>query len=199
MAAQPGRRPSRPDRAAARRDGDRERLGQELERGRGALHVAPGPGEEEHDRLLADYDAAMEVAFAEMEHAFLIGDGDWPARMRAALGRLLGLASANPDQARLCTVGVFEAGQDGVDRRDRWMARFIGLCRAGYAQSGEREAPSRLVPAVAAGAVFELIRSHVSENTLDRLPDSLPTAALIVLAPVLGRDEALRIADSAAE
>jgi hypothetical protein len=47
---------------------------------------------------------------------------------------------------------------------------------------------------MAAGALFELIRSHASENRLARLPDALPTALLVVLAPVVGRDAALALA-----
>jgi hypothetical protein len=195
MAARPGQGPARPNRAAARRDGDPEKLGTEFKRSRGVLHAAPDP--EGEDRLLADYDDAMEVAFAEMEHAFLISDGDWPQRMRTALERLLTLAARNPEQTRLCTIGVFEAGQDGLERCDVWMARFVGLCQSGYALSGgDAATPHRLAPPISAGAIFELIRSHASDDRLDQLPDALPTAILVVLAPVLGRDAALRLADA---
>lgn len=192
MAARPGRGPARPHRAEARRDGAPELLGRELGRARGSEHAieAPDPG---HERLLADYDAAMGTALAEIEHAFLVCDGDWAQRMRVALERLLTLAARNPAQARLCTVGVFDAGAAGLERRDVWLARFAGLCQAGYSQSGAAVAPPRLTAAIAAGSLFELIRSHASENRLAKLPDALPTAVLIVLAPVVGRDAALAL------
>jgi hypothetical protein len=193
MAARPGRGPSRQHRAEARRDGAPELLGRERERERGADHPVEAP-DPDHLRLLADYDAAMEAAFAEIEHAFLISDGDWSERMRVALERLLTLAARNPDQARLCTIRVFEAGPAGLERRDVWMARFTGLCQAGYAQSGTDESPPRLISPIAAGALFELIRSHASDDRLATLPNALPTAVLIVLAPVLGRDAALALA-----
>jgi hypothetical protein len=73
------------------------------------------------------------------------------------------------------------------------MARFQRLCEAGYSESGV-PIPSRLMPQIAAGAVFELIRSHADERRLDVLPDALPTADLIVLSPIVGREEALRVA-----
>jgi hypothetical protein len=196
MAARPGRGPARPNRTSARLEGDRERLGVDPARERGALHVAPMP-DEDHEQMLAAYDAAMKLALEQMEQAFLDAPGDWPDRMHAALRQLLWLAAANPEQARLCTVGVFDAGQLGLERRDVWMARFMGLCQAGYSQSGIPGVPNRLIPPVAAGAIFELIRSHVTERRLDQLPDALPTATLIVLAPILGRDEALRVAEPA--
>jgi hypothetical protein len=139
----------------------------------------------------------MEMAFAEMEHAFLVADGDWPERMRLALERLLALAAGNPDQARLCTIQIFEAGPAGVARRDVWMARFAGLCQSGYAQAGEGLDMLRLTPPLAAGALFELIRAHASEGRLAKLPEALPTAVLIVLAPVLGREAALELAAAA--
>ncbi len=194
MAARPGREPARPNRSAARLEGDRERLGTEWARERGVLHVAP---DEDRERLLAEYDAAMETALEQMEQAFLDTPGDWAARMRAALTQLLGLAAANPEQARMCTIGVFDAGQAGVEHRDVWMSRFMGLCQAGYSQSGIPGVPTRLIPSIAAGAIFELIRSHVTDDRLAQLPQALPTAVLIVLAPILGRDEALQVAEPA--
>jgi hypothetical protein len=191
MAASPGRRPARPNRTSARRDGDTERLAPEPQRERGALHVVEAPPDLDRAQLLADYDAAMEMAFAEMEHAFLIADGEWPERMRAALARLLEVAATHQRHAELCTMRIFEAEQEGLDRRDVWMSRFMELCWAGYEQSGTAGAPTRLVAPIAAGAVFELIRSHAVEGRLAKLPDALPTATLIVLSPILGRDEAL--------
>jgi len=193
MAARPGRGPARPYRAEARRDGAPELLGRERERERGADHPLEAP-DPEFERLLADYDAAMEVAFAEMEHAFLVADGDWAERMRTALERLLTLAARNPEQAELCTIRVFEAGPAGLERRDVWMARFSGLCQAGYAAADPNSRPPRLISPIAAGALFELIRAHASDGRLAQLPEALPTAVLIVLAPVLGRDAALALA-----
>lgn len=193
MAARPGRGPARQHRKEARRDGAPEFLGRELERERGADHPVEAP-DLDHARLLADYDAAMEVAFAEIEHEFLVADGDWSERMRLALERLLTLAARNPEQTRLCTIRVFEAGQAGLERRDVWMARFTGLCQSGYAASNAGAEPPRLISPIATGALFELIRSHASEDRLAKLPDALPTAVLIVLAPVLGRDAALALA-----
>lgn len=193
MAARPGRGPSRPWRNEARRDGAPELIGRERDRERGASHPVEAP-DLDHAWLLGDYDAAMEVAFAEVEHAFLIADGDWADRTRAAVVRLLTLASRNPDQTRLCTIRIFEAGAEGLERRDAWIARFVALCQGGYAQSDGELDPPRLVSPLAVGALFELIRSHASDGRLERLPEALPTALLVVLAPVLGRDGALGMA-----
>ncbi|NLT04733.1 MAG: hypothetical protein GXY03_00335 [Solirubrobacterales bacterium] len=192
MAARPGRGPARPHRKAARRDGTLEFMGRERERDRGEGHPAESP-DLDHARLLADYDAAMEVALAEVEHAFLIADGDWAQRMGAAVARLLTLAARNHDQARLCTVGVFAAGPDGIARRDAWLRRFAALRDAGLA-AGDGEESSRLGSAMATGALFELVRAHASDGRLDRLEDALPTALLVVLGPSIGRDAALRLA-----
>jgi hypothetical protein len=110
--------------------------------------------------------------------------------------RLVSLTSRNHVRALVCTVRILEAGAAGVQRRDVGMARFMGLCQAGYSQSGAAPAPSDLVPSIAAGALFELIRTHTTDDRLDQLPEALPTAVLIVLAPILGRDEALALAAS---
>lgn len=186
---------ARPGRSQARREGVvRAPVELARERGATALHVAEDadPG---HERLLARYDEVVETALRAVEQTFVETDGTWSERMHAALAQLLGLAAANPIEARLCTVGIFEAGERGRERRDRSMARFMRLCEAGYNEAGA-PLPSRLMPQVAAGAVFELVRSHASESRLDALPDALPTAALIVLSPIVGRDEALRVASA---
>lgn len=192
MAARPGRGPARPHRSEARREGTSEFLGRERARERGDEHPVEA-ADLDHARLLADFDAAMEVALAETEHAFLIADGDWGERIRVALARLLDLAARFPAQARLCTVEVFGAGLAGLERRDVWLDRFVALCQSGYVVSGADPQP-RVVSPLAAGALFELIRSHAEENRLAALPAALPTAVLIVTAPVLGRDAALALA-----
>lgn len=189
MAARPGRGP-------ARRDGVRARLAPDptRERGGAALHLAEVP-DPDHERLLDEYDAAIDQALSSVELTFVEHDGPWAERIAAAVAHLFALATANPRQARLCTVDVFEAGQRGLERRDRTMHRFMRLCEAGYGQSGA-SMPTHLAPQLVAGAVFELIRSHATENRLADLPHALPSALLIVLAPIVGRDEALAVADS---
>lgn len=193
MAARPGRGPVRPHRKEARRDGAPELIGRERPRERGADHSPEAP-DLDHVRLLADYDATMGAIFGEVEQAFVDADGDWPARMRAALERLLTLAACNPEQTRLCTIGIFEAGPEGLEWRDAWMTHFTGLCQRGYAEAVDSASQPRLMPSIAAGALFELIRAHASEGRLAKLPEALPTALLIVLAPVVGRDTALALA-----
>jgi hypothetical protein len=187
MAARPGRGP-------ARRDGVAARLAPEPTRERGAtvLHLAE-PSDLDHARMLARYEAVMEIALDTLERTFVDTDGTWAERIHAAIGQLFALAAANPHEAQLCTIGIFEAGPSGLARRDRSMLRFQRLCEAGYSEAGV-PIPSRLMPQVAAGAVFEIVRSHTAENRLADLPDALPTAALIVLSPIVGRDEALRVA-----
>jgi hypothetical protein len=187
VAARPGRGPARREGRAAR-----VALEQPRERGGAALHLAT-PADLGHERLLTRFDALMELLLDAVERTFVETEGPWAERMHAALGSLLDLAAAHPREARLCTIEIFEAGERGRELRDRAMARFMKLCEAGYAYSGV-PVPSRLMPQVAAGAVFELIRAHAGESRVDRLPDALPTAALIVLSPIVGRDEALRVA-----
>jgi len=189
MAARPGRGP-------ARREGVAARLAPEPTRERGAtvLHLAD-PADLDHARMLARYDAVMELALDALERTFVETDGSWAERIHAAIGQLLGLAATNPREAWLCTIEVFDAGARGLERHDRSMARFQQLCAAGYSEAGV-PIPSRLMPQIAAGAVFELIRSHADERRLEVLPEALPTAALIVLSPIVGREEALRVAGS---
>lgn len=193
MAAAPHGRP-------ARRHGVPESAPSEATRGRGAaqLHVVE-PADSGHERLLAQYDDVMHETLTQLESAFVDAEGDWADRMLAALTRLFELAAANPGLTRLCTLDVFEAGQPGVDHRDRWMLRFVDLCDAGYSRSDQPRPRTGLMSQLVAGSVFELIRSHAAEGRVDRLPYALPTAALIALAPIVGREAALALTYSAAE
>ena len=153
------------------------------------MAARPGRGPVRPNRAEARLEGSLEFMGREWERE----RGDWPERMRLALARLLTLAARNPEQTRLCTVRVFEAGQAGLERRDVWMARFTGLCDSGYAQSGRGDRPPRLISPIAAGALFELIRTHATEDRLEQLPEALPAAVLVVLAPVVGRDAALAL------
>lgn len=193
MAAAPHGRP-------ARRHGGPESTPAQPTRARGAarLHVVD-PADPGHERLLAQYDDVMHETLTQIESAFVEAEGDWADRMLAALARLFDLAAANPELTRLCTLEVFEAGQPGLEHRDRWMLRFVDLCDAGYSRSDQPRPRTGLMSQLVAGSVFELLRSHAAEDRLDRLPDALPTAALIALAPIVGRDAALTLSYSAAE
>lgn len=200
MAARPKRRLARHEGGAGRniRERPRERGEGDLrpeKRRRTALRLAQ-PALDDGERLLAAYDEAMGIALRALEETFVETDGSWAERMAAAIATLFELAAANPEQANLCVVEIFEAGGPGLERRDRWMSRFMRLCEAAYAHTDSPEAPTRLMPQVSAGAIFELIRTHVTDERLDRLPAALPTATLIVLSPMVGRDEARRVAEA---
>jgi hypothetical protein len=167
-------------------------------RGAAQLHLLE-PADPGHARLLAQYDDVMHETLTQLESAFVDAEGDWADRMLAALARLLGLAAANPELTRLCTLDVFEAGQPGLDHRDHWTLRFVDLCDAAYSRSDLPRPRTGLTSQLVAGSVFELIRTHATEDRIDELLDALPTVALIALSPIVGRDAALSLTYSTTE
>jgi AcrR family transcriptional regulator len=111
-------------------------------------------------------------------------DGGEPDALRETLVRLLSHLAANPLQARAITVLAPCAGERcrayGRElERDLGAALVAGLPRRG-ALAGE----------ALGGALWHLIRCHLVDRRIRRLPAAADELALLVIAPVLGPDAA---------
>lgn len=111
-------------------------------------------------------------------------DGGEPDALRRTLVSLLSHLAANPLQARAITVLAPCAGE---------------RCRA-YGRELERELGAALVAGLPrqralagealGGAIWHLIRCHLVDRRIKRLPAAADELALLVLAPALGADAA---------
>jgi AcrR family transcriptional regulator/DNA-binding MarR family transcriptional regulator len=143
------------------------------------------------DCFLATFDQAVEELAAVACPAYE-GEGEWAARVRAALGELLYFLDREPELCRLVFIEALGAGPRVLERRAqvlKQLERVIDGGRAGVKAAGE------LPPLTAAGivgATFSLIHGQLVEQQPEPLAESLnPLMATIVL-PYRGRAAAAR-------
>lgn len=142
--------------------------------------------------FLAAYDDAVE-RIRERVTAVCKGDGEWSARVLAALASLLDFLSAEPAQARLVLVEGLRAGRGVYDRYQEALQSFVPYLRDG-APAPEDGAP---VPEASdeavVGGIASLLSSRVLAGKTEQLGDFLPDVAEFALSPYLGTAEARRI------
>lgn len=135
--------------------------------------------------FIAAYDLLNERAIAGMRAAYG-GAATWPERLRAALGWALDALAAHPHEARVAFVESLAAGPRALEHRARALRELTPLLAPGFdaAPAGARIPPS--MPDAIAGALNELIGSHVRRGAVELLPQLLPDLLFCALAPFVG-------------
>jgi AcrR family transcriptional regulator len=118
---------------------------------------------------------------------------DWPRSVRDTLEAMLRFAAEEPEYGRLGTVEMYAAGRRALEQREAVTESLEELLAAGFELAPE--APP-LAPEATAGALYALLYDFVRENGPERLPELLPTANYLTLAPFLGAEDAYRVAVS---
>jgi AcrR family transcriptional regulator len=138
--------------------------------------------------FLAAYQEAFEQMRSTVNRAFL-SEGEWAARVSAALEAFLGFLAANPAFAHLCIVEVHAAGRTALERRSNALEFF-----AEYFDLGRREAPDTEVPALTAqtivGGIHEVVYRRILEGRTAELPNLLAELVYNALLPYLGAERA---------
>lgn len=133
-------------------------------------------------------------AFAATASAYA-GAPSWEVGTREALGRLFEFLADHPDRTEACMAGDSDGGVEALRRRDRLIARFAELLRPGF-ESARSRVPDVVGEAIG-GGIYELVRAHALELRIDELPDAVPDATVVVLAPFIGSAGAAELAASA--
>jgi AcrR family transcriptional regulator len=121
-------------------------------------------------------------------------DSAWPERVRAQLLALLEVFAANPDLARFCLIASPNAGGEFATRYRELLERLLAILNEG--RPPDVRQPSAAVQVGLMGGIAALIVRQVKAGEGERLTELLPDLLELVLAPYLGREEALRIARS---
>jgi AcrR family transcriptional regulator len=143
------------------------------------------------DAMMAAIDSACSQILAAIFPAFRRAD-DWPTGIRAGFGALCNFLASRPALAQLIAVETYAASSAAVERRTETLMPLEELIGEGL----ERE-PT--VPGIAAetivGATFTLIYKRLHDSGAASLPSLAPLLTYITLSPLLGPDEACRIAN----
>lgn len=147
----------------------------------------------------ADKEAAL-VAALDSAEAQMLGfvlpaarrAPDWPNGVRAAIGALCAFGAAEPDLARLAAVETFAAGQIALEQRERMIRKMLTLLGPGY-----EVAPGTkpIVGDAVLGAVWALVYRQIVGAGPQALPRIAPLASYMVLAPFVGAEEAVEVAN----
>lgn len=120
------------------------------------------------------------------------GEAEWPAKVRARLGAMLEAFAANPDLVTYTMVAPQAAGGEPAEFYRGELDRALAVLTEGAPP--EIHEPSPAAEQGLIGAVSGLIVREARAGHGDRLPQLLPDLLELVLAPYLGREEALRLA-----
>ena len=140
--------------------------------------------------------AALEIGAAQMLASVTPAAqraGDWREGVRIAYEAMYSYLVAEPAFARLAAVEVYAVGSEGLARRDRIIDSMSAMLAPAVAEN-----PS--VPKIASeaigGAVYALLRERIiRRGGPRRLPEDIPLATYITLAPFIGPQEACALAN----
>ena len=139
--------------------------------------------------------AALEMGGAQMLASVVPAAqraADWREGVRIAYEAMCSYLVAEPAFARLAAVEVYAVGPEGLARRDRVIDSMSAMLAPAYAEN-----PS--VPTIASeaigGAVYALLRDRIRNGGPQRLPEDIPLAIYITLAPFVGPEEACAVAN----
>lgn len=118
---------------------------------------------------------------------------DWRQAVRAGIEASCAFLAAEPDFACLRMVEVYAAGPEAIAFRDRTGMSFIGgLLEPAFAD--RPDVPELFLEAVV-GAIFEVFYERIRNDGAPALLDAAPLLTYMVLAPLLGAEEACAIAN----
>jgi AcrR family transcriptional regulator len=117
---------------------------------------------------------------------------DWPHAVRAGLAAFLDAIALDESWARLGIVEVLAAGPRAMERRDQAIDMFTGFLQPGLEHAPDTDP---VLFETIGGAVFNLMFDHIRRRGAHRLPELLPVSVLIALAPFIGTDAAVAVAN----
>jgi AcrR family transcriptional regulator len=145
--------------------------------------------------FLAAYDTAMAQAGAAAMPPYR-WSRSWPLAVRAALEAFLAFFAAEPLWARLAMVDVLSAGPAGLEHRDRAFGLFEEILAPGLEQAPD---VSPLAVEAIGGAIHGLVYEQIRRRGPEHLLQILPTATFVALAPFVGAEEAIVVANKGAQ
>jgi hypothetical protein len=99
---------------------------------------------------------------------------------------------AEPEMARLATIGVYEAGPQALARRDRVINSLTEMLAPGFE---ENPGASEVSTEAAAATVYALMRKEVRARGPESLGSVVPLATYITLVGFIGPERATAVAN----
>jgi AcrR family transcriptional regulator len=112
----------------------------------------------------------------------------WQESVRAAYEAMCAFGVEEPEYTRLGAVEMYTVGRRALQTRDRVMEGLEALLGPGF-ELAEKPPPPIAAEAIG-GAIYALIHDHVKRNGPETMPELVPMATYMTLAPFVGAEEA---------
>jgi AcrR family transcriptional regulator len=147
---------------------------------------------DKEDAFLVAYEVGHGKALASVERAYAAQD-DWRLAVRAGIAALFRFLATEPSFAHIALLDARIATPRTAERARIGVGAFARLLVPGAEQTHGLVPPAVTVEAIA-GGLFELALHYALEGRIAELPELVPTATYIALAPFVGGEEAAQVA-----
>jgi AcrR family transcriptional regulator len=142
------------------------------------------------EALLAAIDSGSALMLANTLPAFRRGP-DWQHAVHAAYEGMFAFGVEEPEYSRLGAVEMYAGGKRALQTRDKIMEGLEALLQPGYELAPD-------TPPIAAeaigGAIYALVYDQVKATGPESLPELVPMATYMTLAPFIGPKQAYELA-----
>lgn len=116
----------------------------------------------------------------------------WPEAVHIALASIFGFLAAEPAFARLQAVEAYAAGPAAIELRDRSVVEVVETTLA--LALGQRPEPVPIGQEATVGAIGGILFDRIRDEGPAVLPEYVPLATYVALAPFLGPERACAVA-----
>lgn len=147
---------------------------------------------DKEDAFLVAYEVGHGKGLAAVERAY-VAESDWRLALRAGIEGLFEFLASEPSFAHIALVDALIATPRTAERSHEGASAFARMLVPGLEQTHGFKPPAVTVEAIA-GGLFDLCLHYALAGRIRELPELVPTATYIALAPFLGAEEATHIA-----
>jgi AcrR family transcriptional regulator len=147
---------------------------------------------DKEDAFLVAFEVGQGKALAIVESAF-VAQSDWRLAVRAGIAALFDFLASEPSFAHIALLDALIATEHTAQRSRAGVDAFAQMLAPGMEQTGGVAPPPVTLEAIA-GGLFEVCLHYALAGRIGKLPEAIPAATYIALAPFLGGEEAARIA-----
>ena len=147
---------------------------------------------DKEDAFLVAYELGHGKALASVERAYAAQD-DWRLAVRAGIAALFRFLAAEPSFAHIALLDAMIATPRTAERARLGVVAYGRMLVPAIEQTHGQAPPAVTIEAIA-GGLFELALHYALQGRIAELPELVPTATYIALAPFVGGEEAAQIA-----
>jgi AcrR family transcriptional regulator len=149
--------------------------------------------EDKEDAFLVAYEVGHAQALAAAERAYTAA-ADWRLGVRAGLAALLHFLADEPSFAHLALIDALVATTRTAERSNAGVDSLARMLVPGLEEAPEQKVRDPVTIEAIAGGIFDLCLHYSFQGRIAELPELVPSATYIALAPFVGAKEAARVA-----